>query len=359
MADHQADNDRSDRWQQTPRTSWISRALRRLADFFDTAAPSAGFRASLSEINLLTILLTSAGILAVGTAIHGVGAFFWLFLFTALFNAGVFLIFSSKTWRVRTRVFTSALVTLSAIPAATERLLPMLLLLLAASYFVFYLIKQRELPHSYLSVLLVLLYCYTSYGLFAATLEWRRNRDLAAPDRIAVDCRWQVERALVCSSGATTFDVPEFWKPAAPMYLADDIGAIIDLHTFADSATDNRIAFAAFSSPPAAVMRTLTDFFNLQQKYLGSRAPGGNALTPQGIMKSRDAELYALHYRSPERPGYLGTYTDRNAMILLHQPQLEQSEGRDTTWLFVIDGTDLAAREFLLHRIITGFRRAP
>jgi hypothetical protein len=333
--------------------------LRRLADFFDAAVPSTAFRGSLTEINLLTLFLTSAGILTIGTVIHGLGALGWLLLFAVLFNAGVLLIFSSNTWPARTRLFVAALIALAAIPAATERLLPMFLIVLVSCYFVLLLAKKWELPHSYLNVLLVLLYCYTSYGIFAAALEWRRNSALAAADGVAADCRWQVERALVCSSGATSFDVPEFWLPAPPAHLIADIAAIMELKTFADSATDNRIAFAAFASPPASVMRTITDFFNVQQAYLTSKAVGGKVLAPQGIMKSRDAELYALSYRSPEMPGYLGTYADRNALILLHQPQLEQVEGRDTTWLFVIDGTDLAAREFLLHRIITGFRRSP
>ncbi|MFZ5629980.1 MAG: hypothetical protein ACOY5B_12680 [Spirochaetota bacterium] len=359
MADKQAGNDRRDTGQPAPRTSFVGRTLRRLADFFDAAAPSVGFRASLGEVNLLTLLLTSAGILTIGTVIHGSGALGWLLLFNALFNAGVFLIFSSNSWPARSRTFVATLLALSALPAATERLLPMFLILLISCYLVLLLAKKWELPPNYLNVLLVLLYCYTSYGIFAATLEWRRNSALAATDGIAVDCRWQVERALVCSSGATSFDVPEFWKPAAHAHLIRDLAAIIDLETFADSATDNRIALAVFSSAPAATMRTITDYFNVQQKYLASKPSGGKTLTPQGIMKSRDAELYALSYRSPEMPGYLGTYADRNALILLHQPQMTQGEGRETTWLFIIDGTDLAAREFLLHRIITGFRRSP
>ncbi|GAB4432811.1 MAG: hypothetical protein OHK0011_15760 [Turneriella sp.] len=359
MADQQADNNPEATGQPARRSSFLGRALRRLADFFDAAAPLAKFRGSLNEINLLTLFVTSAGILAIGTAIHGFGSLGWLLLFAVLFNAGVFLIFSSNTWPQRTRHFVAALIALSALPAATERLLPMFLILLVSCYFVLLLAKKWELSPNYLNVLLVLLYCYTSYGMFAATLEWRRNSALAAADNIAADCRWQVERALVCNIGATSFDVPEFWKPAAPAHLIADLAAVMDWKTFSDSATDNRIAFAAFASPPASVMRTLTDFFNVQEKYLASKPVGARALTPHGILKSRDTELYALAYRSPDKPGYLGTHSDRNALFLLHQPQLEQVEGRDTTWLFVIDGTELAAREFLLHRIISGFRRFP
>jgi len=345
--------------QTTSRPSALGQSLRRLADFFDALTPAARFRATLAEINFLTLLITSAGIFAIGIAIHGSAALVSLLLFAVLFNAGLFFIFQSSTWPARKRLFLAALLALSAIPAAAERLLPMLLMLLISCYFVLLLAKRWELHHSYLNVLLVLLYCYTSYGIFAVTLEWRRNSALAAKDGVAIDCAWQVERALVCSSDSTSFDVPEFWHRASQTHLIADLAGIFELKSFADSATDNRIAFAAFSSPPATVMRSITDFFNVQQKYLRSKAPSGKSLVPQGIMKSRDAELYALSYRSPEMPGYLGTYTDRNALVLLHQPQLEQSRGRDTTWLFVIDGTDLAAREFLLHRIITGFRRAP
>ena len=359
MAEHKPYETRVTTPAQARHSSATGRLLRRLADFFDAAAPSATFRASLTEINLLTLLLTSAGILAIGTLVHGPGALGWLALFAVLFNAGVFLIFSSNTWPARTRLFVAALIALSALPAATERLLPMFLIVLVSGYFVLLLAKQWELPHNHLNVLLVLLYCHTSYGIFSATLEWRRNSALATGDGVAVSCDWQVGRALVCTGAATTFDIPEFWRPAAQTHLVADLAAIMRLKVFADSATDNRIAFAVFSSPPAAVMRTIIDFFNVQQSYLSSKAPGSKVLTPQGIMKSRDAELYALSYRSPDLPGYLGTYADRNALFLLHQPQLEQSEGRDTTWLFVVDGTNLAARDFLLHRIITGFRRAP
>lgn len=358
MADKEAGSNSITNGQTVPRPSAAGRTLRRLADFFDALAPATRFRASLGEINFVTLLITSAGILTIGTVIHGSGALLWLLLFAVLFNTGLLLIFSSNNWQARKRLFFASLLALSAIPAAAERLLPMFLVLLVSCYFVLLLAKQWELPHNYLNVILVLLYCYTSYGIFAATLEWRRTSALASNDGIAVDCSWQVERALVCSGASTAFDVPEFWRPAGKTHLIADLAGIIDLKTFADSATDNRIAFAAFSSPPATVMRSLTDFFNVQQKFLTSKAQGGKMLTPQGIMKSRDAELYALPYRSPEMPGYLGTYADRNALILLHQPQLEQGAGRDTTWLFVIDGTDLAAREFLLHRIITGFRRS-
>jgi hypothetical protein len=357
VADKQADNNRRDTGQPARGASWLGRLLRRLADFLDAAAPAAGFRASLGEINLLTLLLTSAGILTIGTAIHGLAALGWLLLFAALFSGGVFMIFRSSAWQARKRIFLASLLALSAIPAAAERLLPMFLVLLIGCYFVLLLTKRWELPHNFLNVLLVLLYCYTSYGVFAATLEWRRNRALAARDGIAIDCSWQIERALVCRGGATSFDVPEFWKPTTRLHMTADLAAIMDLKAFADSATDNRIAFAAFQSPPAAVMRTITDFFNVQQAYLTSKAAQGKSLAPRGIMQSRDAELYAVSYRSPQLPGYLGGYADRNALFLLYQPQLGQSEGRDATWLFIVDGTDLASREFLLHRIVTGFRR--
>lgn len=360
MADKQPDNQPGDTGRSAPRSSFLGRALRRLADFLDAAAPSAAFRGSLTEINLLTLFLTSAGILTLGTIIHGVDALGWLLLFALLFNAGVLLIFSSNTWPARTQHFIAAMIALSALPAATERLLPMLLTVLVSCYFVLLLVKQWELPHSYLNVLLVLLYCYTSYGIFTATLEWRRNSSLIASDSAAIHCRWQAERALVCSGGAASFDVPEFWKPAAATHLIAELAAIMELRVFADAARDNRIAFACFFAPPATVMRTLNNFFTAQRAYLKSKAIAGkeDILTPQRIIKSSDAELYALSYRSPEMPGYLGTYAERNALILLHQPQREHLEGHDTTWLFVIDGTELPAREFLLHRIITGFRRS-
>jgi hypothetical protein len=342
-----------------PAASAAGRFLRRLADFLDNVAFAARFRATLREINFLTLLISSAGILVIGSAIHGSSALPWLLLFAMLFNAGLYLIFQSSTWPQTRRLFFYALIALSAIPAAAERLLPMCLVVLVTCYLGLRLFREWELPHSYLNVLLALIYCYTSYGVFAATLEWRRNSLIAPTDRVAVDCGWQVERALVCSSQSTAFDVPEFWHFTSASHLIADLAGIMDFKVFADSATDNRIAFAVFSSPPASVMRSLTDFFNVQQKYLRSKAMGSKSLVPQGIMKSRDAELYALSYRSPEIPGYLGTYVERNALLLLHQPQLEQSAARDTTWFFVIDGTNLEAREFLLHRIITGFRRAP
>lgn len=337
----------------------IARVLRNLADRFDRKTSHNRLRASAGEISFITFFLTFTGIILLGLAIHGTAAMHYLLLFALLFNAGVFVIFRSTAWPERRRMMLAALVSLSAIFAASERLIPALIISALGCYFILYLAKKWELPSQWLNVLLVLLFCYTSYDLFAATLEWRRNAALVAQEQLPLSCAWQKGRGLTCGTSRTAFDVPEFWKESTARYLIADLSRIIEWQLFIDSATENRIAFAAFRSPPAAVMRTLTDFFNVQQGYLKSKASGSKALLPQGILKSRDSELYALRYRSPHLPGYLGSFAERNALLFLHQPQLGAEEEREMAWLFVIDGTDLAAREFLLHRIVTGFRRLP
>ncbi len=80
-----------------------------------------------------------------------------------------------------------------------------------------------------------------------------------------------------------------------------------------------------------------------------SKAMNSEPLTPQQILKSHDTSLYAVRYQGSSVPGYLAGSEEMTALVLLH-------ERRGMTWLFVVDGTDLSAREFILHRIISGFR---
>lgn len=359
MADQSAEPKLPATRREPAKSPVLARALRHLADLLDRKTGKSHFRASPREISFITFFLLFTGILFLGLAIHGRTALFYLLLFALFFNTGVFVIFHSTTWPEHRRMMLAALISIAAVDTASERLLPALLICALGCYFVLYLVKKWEFPPQWLNVLLVLLFCYTSYDLFAATLEWRRNTALTAQDQLPLSCAWQKERGLSCSASRTAFDVPEFWKEGTARYLLADLDHIIAWQLFTDSATDNRIGFAAFRSPPAAILRTLTDFFNVQQNYLKSKAIGSKALLPQGILKSRDSELYALSYRSPHLPGYLGSFAERNALLFLYQPQLSADEERQMSWLFVFDGTDLAAREFLLHRIVTGFRRLP
>ena len=117
-----------------------------------------------------------------------------------------------------------------------------------------------------------------------------------------------------------------------------------------------REAFAAFKATPAEILHTINNFFYTQKGFLRSRGLKGEPLTLQQVMRGRDAELYALHYTSLKRPEYLGEKQESHALILLHAPNSTRPTGRDQTWLFIVDGADLAGREFLLHRIVSGFR---
>ena len=134
-----------------------------------------------------------------------------------------------------------------------------------------------------------------------------------------------------------------------------DIQSITSLKTYQDSATDNKIAFAAFSAPPESLLSSLRAFLGAQKAFLRSRQPnterGPNQppLAIQPVMRAPDVELHTITYVSQSKPGYLGDENDATAFLLLHRRG-------EITWLFILDGNDFSGREFLLHRIISGFR---
>lgn len=337
--------------------SVIGRFFRRLADFFDRLPAGRNLAATLTEVSVIAGLLTAVGIVALGTAIHGWHTIGWLIFYAAEFTAGSWLVFSAGRWGAPRRNFLFACILLLAIPVATERLLAITIFVPVVLWLCVLLLRRTEQHSDWTSVAIVLLFCYVSYSAFSATMQWRRNSSIAMENSLALECGYHGKPQLRCEAGETGFEVPEFWKAARAAHISADLEGIADMKIFADTATDNSIAFAAFSSPPGRIVQELGSFFTVQKAFLHSKAATGAAIVPQLIMKSLDAELYALSYRSPATPGYLGTLTERNAILLLHQPHLSEPEGRSTTWLFIIDGSDLLAREFLLHRIVSGFRR--
>ncbi|MCX7633689.1 MAG: hypothetical protein N2Z22_10195 [Turneriella sp.] len=336
--------------------------LRRLADWLESSSRSkseSGIRAQRREIELWIFALLLCGIFALGLAILGATWWLELLLFAVFFATGVLWLLRLAESVATLRDFSAGVVLLVAIPAATEYLLALLAALFVCSYLLVRLKSTWDFPRTFLSALLVVLFCFLSYQAFAGVLHWRRNAALRMAEAIAPHCQWEQKKAFVCTASKSAFSVPEFWQPAQHQHLASDMAAILPLISFMDAATGTRIAFTAFSVPPAAVMRQITDFFNLQQSYLKSKPIETKAILPRGILKTREAELYFVIYRSPELPHYLGSYQERQALLYLYQPLKEHSEGRETTWLFVLDAPELGAREFLLPRITTGFQRLP
>ena len=121
------------------------------------------------------------------------------------------------------------------------------------------------------------------------------------------------------------------------------------LQNFIDSATQNTIAFAALDLPMEQVVQEMQKFFSSQKSFLTSKAAKGEPLLPKLIMKNKDSMLMALNYESVKMPLYLSERDESAALLLLLKL-------RQSTWLFIIDGKAVEGREFLLNRIVTGFR---
>lgn len=331
--------------------SVLGKLFRRLADFLDDQGGTAKKAPNLRrEVDIITLGLVFLGLIIAGTWLHGWGFFGWNFLFALVFCAGAWVIFQSARWKKSVRAFLLVVILLLSVGSAAERIFALVLLVLLA----FSLLRalpvhtgdfiRREL----VSVLAVALFCFVSYDAFAGVLEWRRSDALVVAGRIKTECSAATGGTL-CRASETSFSVPEFWRPGPGSNLIKDLAPVTGLRIYADSATDNAVAFAAFSAPAHQVMRQVTEFLSLQKGFLRSRGFNKDALVPQQMMKSADTWLYGLRYRSPSLPGYLSDSSELTALLLLH-------ERRGITWLFIIDGTDISAREFILHRIISGFR---
>lgn len=351
------------------RSSLVGRFLRRLADLFDGNSGRSLFAGTPREIDIVTLGLVFGGLVVAGTFIHGWSFLFWNALYAAVFCAATWTIFYSTRWQTKTRALILAVVLIVSVAAASERVMAMaafvvLLLFLARSLLSHADFIRRET----ISVVAVALFCFSSYDAFAGVLEWRRSAALTLSGAVPVECGatrsaslpqrlreiwneiWSTAQAeTLCKAGAVSFSVPDFWQRGRGSNLIRDLSSVADLKIYADSATDNSIAFAAFSAPPAQLMQQIANFFSVQKGFLRSRDPKKVALVPEQIVKSADTQLYGLRYESEVIPGYLAENAEFNAMILLH-------ERRGVTWLFILDGKEVAAREFLLHRVISGFR---
>jgi len=332
--------------ENTPGASTLGRFFRRLADFFDRSALSRG---SAREIRIVGFLLVFAGLITAGTLIHGWHFLFWNFLFASFFCAGSWLIFSSVAWPPAARAFFLAALILVSLGAAADRLLGMGAFILLLMALLRRLAGSSDLRANGINVLAVILLCFSGYGYFSSLLEWRRNAILAIDQDVPLSCRNNR-----CLGGDVAFTVPEFWLPSEGSNLIRDIQSIAPLRAYKDSATDNRIAFAAFAMGSDNLVRQLNIFMDKQRAFMRSRQPnsiqGPNQapLVLEKLMSAIDVQLYMIRYASQASPGYLGEEQQSYAFVLLHQR-------RATTWLFIVDGTDVSSREFLLHRIISGF----
>jgi len=358
--------------------SVLGKLFRRLADFLDSRVSSnPAYRGTRLEVEILTLGLVFIGLVTAGIYLHGWRFLVWDGSFAIAFCTGSWLIFRSSNWSPRGRGFLLSLVLVFSVAAAADRIVALvmfiLLSLMVMQGFLFssgIALLRRET----LSVVAVGLLCFSSYEVFSTAIGKIRNVFLFVPSVIPVLCNkplpaawnekltaiwkdmWQdVDDNKTCRAGEVVFSVPEFWILGKGSALIHDISSIINLKVYADSATDNSIAFSAFSAPAGQVMQQLSLFLVSQKGFLSSRLPADEAgkepgpLIPTQIMKGKDTQLFSIRYETTQAPAYLAKRKEFNALILLH-------ERRGVTWLFVVDGTDISAREFILHRIISGFR---
>ncbi|MBS0618306.1 MAG: hypothetical protein JSR44_08970 [Spirochaetes bacterium] len=332
-------------------TSAFGRFFRKLADLSDRLFSRSRFAGSRREVDFIAYAILFGGLIAVGTFIHGTNFLVWNIIFALVVCSGSLFLFRTGSANVRLRALILALLLLSALSSASSRIGALLLFCLLAIIFIVESIfpKKNILQRDFASVVAVLLFCFVAYDAFAVFIEWRRNNALAVGEHIALKCG--VASQSFCASQRSSFEVPDFWEYAAGnSNLVKDLQAILPLRTYRDSATENTIALAAFALPPHEMSARINRYLDLQRSFLRSKASGNLnvPLVPQEVLKSLDAQLYVLRYDSLATPGYLGNSIESNALILLHSRA-------DETWLFIIDGQDLNGRDFLLHRIVSGF----
>lgn len=355
--------------------SRIGAFFRRIANFFDglgtesgrsTAASvnsadhstdrhAAHLRGSRTEIDILAFGVMATGILVLGTVIHGWPFFLWSFLFAVVFSAGSWLIFRSARWQTQQRNALISLLLVLAVPSAARRFMPLVFSAILCGTLIWHLAKRlRYAPGEIFSAAAVILFCFVSYDTFSAVVENRRNAALQLEGQQRINCLHRGERT-VCNAESVTFHVPEFWRKGNVTSLIADLSHVTNLVTYSDSATQTAIAFAAFKAPASQVVRSLDHFLYAQKGFLESRGLKGETVSLQQVMRSRDAELYSVNYLTRQKPEYLGEKEESHALLLLHVPHSTLPEGRDQTWLFIIDGREITAREFMLHRIVSGF----
>jgi len=331
----------------------IGGLFRRIADFFDSAAEQnskATESRTNTETELIALGLIFLGIIVIGTLKLGWSFFVYNFFFALFFAGGIRFIFLIAAQKQLKRDILTGLILLLSIPAAADRLIGIIsFVCLAFLMFLARWFEGRSWYRSALALTMALLFCFSGYGAFSFVIEWRRSANLKIRGALKTDCNHANERK--CSVLETDFSVPEFWvtRSRAESNLVRDLSAVIDLTVYTDTATENTIAHAAFSISGQNVLKELQNFLSLQKSFLKSRTQSGDAVTLQSLVRGADVELYAAPYLSEITPGYLAESANSTAIVLIH-------ERRGVTWLFIVDGKEMASREFLLHRIISGFK---
>lgn len=353
-----------------PRSA-LGRFFRRLADFFDRHAEQKqqgtrflrAYAGTPLEIDFLAFGILFFGVLIGGIIIHGFAFAGWVLLFSLLLSAGAWLIFYSAHWREERRSLFFAFLLVLSTDAVSERLLA-LFAFIVLSFLLLYdlnLLKKQPDQRQYnrgmnlRSVLAVLLFCFVAYEGFSAVIAMQRSAmlDIKSPANMA--CGAGVQSRVACRAGAARFDVPDFWQSSEGSNLIQDLQSVAAFKTYQDSATDNKIAFAAFWAPAENILTSLQTFLDAQKAFLRSRVPntlrGANQppLKLQPVAQAADVQLHTVAYVSSAKPGYLGEENESTAILLLHRRG-------DVTWLFILDGNDFSGREFMLHRIMSGFR---
>lgn len=339
------------------RSSVLGGLFRRLADFFDRRAAHKphttrflrAYAGTPLEIDFFAFGILFFGVTAGGIIIHGLAFAGWVILFALLLAVGAWLIFYSAHWTEQRRSLLLAFLLVLSLNTIAERIMALVAFVILFLLLAYARLRNKTTGENLRSVTAVLLFCFVAYDGFSLVLASRRSALLAIESGIRPVCAAGVSSRVACRAGTVEFDVPEFWRPGGLSRIASDLDAITDLVKYSDSATDNVIAFGAFSAQPDQVMQQIATFLSAQKTFLQSRDRMQVALVPQLLMKGADVQLYNLSYQSYARPGYLGELADNNAIFFLHRR-------RDTTWLFILDGNDFSGREFLLHRIISGFR---
>lgn len=325
------------------------RFFRRLADFVDRLSTRGSYAGTRGEIDVVAFGLLFFGIIIAGTLIHGIAFLGWMFFFAGVITGSAWLVFRSAIWSGKKRAGLIALLLVVSCGTVAERLGALLLFITTTVFLLHGLLNKSALRANRLSVAAVTMLCFSAYDGFSLILAAQRNTLLTLPGKLPLYCSAGTASRVGCRAGSVEFDVPEFWQHGGKSRIAADLSAVADFQYYTDSGTENKITFAAFKERPERVMQGMTTFFSAQKSFLQSRDRAHGILTPQLVMRAADAELYHLAYESYSRPGYLAETVENNALILLHRK-------REVTWLFILDGNDFSGREFLLHRIISGFR---
>lgn len=336
--------------------SALGKFFRKLADFFDKPRQHKSPRALFLEVRFVTTGLAGLGVFLLGVALHGWHASGAVFAFALFFSVGFWLIFQALDWPKARRELFYALLLLAAVPIVTERIFALFVFIIASFWLIRHLFRAQEKTSDWLAASMVVLLAFVGFTTFSKFIEWTRERTLASSETLPMDCSFT---ALQCKAAGSLFELPEFWKKSSAPHIMADLTGFAHFETFSDSATQNQIAFAAFTSHADTVAQSLIQFFQVQKKYLQSKTALQTPILPQLVMKSQDTSLYAFHYLTPDIPTYLGTYSERSTLVLFHTPPSGGGQGSHSTWCFVIDGEKLEAHEFLLYRIVSGFRAIP